>query len=218
VGRWWRRFAHGNRPSPGRSCRRPVTGNFTFLRRSSPRVARTACGVGARRPASTHSLARPPTSSTASVAATPANQPLLGQWRQLNPPRAGREPIQNLGRSPQGEPRLTAPARARQRQQPRVLQHPLSSASSRSRPTKLDSATGRLCGRSTPGNGVTVPAPTSNCSACDMPASTSHSKPEPGQVSQSPTTRLSPRTIGSVRYTVSPTFARLGNAHTVARP
>jgi hypothetical protein len=38
-----------NRRSPRRSCRRPVSGNFTYLRRSTPRIARTACGVGARR-------------------------------------------------------------------------------------------------------------------------------------------------------------------------
>jgi hypothetical protein len=49
VGRWWRRFAHRNRPSPRRSCRQPVSGNVAYLLRSSPRIARTVYGVGAGR-------------------------------------------------------------------------------------------------------------------------------------------------------------------------
>jgi hypothetical protein len=173
----------------------------------------------AARPASTHSLTRPPTISTASVTATPgtSRSSASGANSTHQAPAGNR----SKPRSPQGEPRLTAAARARQRQQPRVLQHPLSSVSSRSRPTKLDSATGRLCGRSTPGNGVTVPAPTSNRSACDMPASTSHSKPESGQatglkqilasVTARRHTRFGPPSLGaraSVRHLEAQTLHR----------
>jgi hypothetical protein len=96
----------------------------------------------AARPASTHSLTRPPTISTASVTATPgtSRSSASGANSTHQAPAGNR----SKPRSPQGEPRLTAAARARQRQQPRVLQHPLSSASSRSRPHEARQRNGEI--------------------------------------------------------------------------
>ena len=70
----------------------------------------------------------------------------VGQRRQLDPPGAVGEAVQRVGGGLGGEPCLAATPGAGQRQQPRGAQRLATSLSSRSRPTKLVSCSGRLFG------------------------------------------------------------------------
>ena len=79
------------------------------------------------------------------------DQPLVSQRRQLDPPAAVGVAVQGLGGGLQREPRLAAAARAGQGQQPWSASRRASSPSSRSRPMKLDSCTGRLLGSASSG-------------------------------------------------------------------